>query len=90
MAISPEDIQSFREEIKALLAESDDDSVEFSICDIALLQQLDSSGEPIWEFMAENYQPAEGRKNIWELFEAVSNEFEIEQDGFEDFYVSPV
>ena len=68
-----------RERVELIEEDDDSDAASFSISELDFLENQ-------FEFHAANYNP----KNTCDFFEllASSDEFECEQDGYEDFYVS--
>lgn len=85
--ITQQQIDDFRAFCKKTLA--DDDSGYFTIGDFEEFEEETEDGEPLWEFHAANYDPPETH-DILELFTSVSDEFQIEQHGYDEFYVVPV
>lgn len=59
----------------------------FSLCGVPLFDETKDDGEPLWECHAANHDP-DDTHDIFELFGEMSDEFLIEQDGYEDFFVS--
>ena len=83
--ITQQQIDDFRAFCKETLAE--DDSGYFSHYDE--FDKETEDGDPLWEFHATNYDPPETH-DIFELFTSVDDEFQIEQHGYDEFYVVPV
>ena len=81
--ITEEHIAAFREECNRL--SQNGGTFSASCCDLTMEENDD--GEPLWE-----YEDNEDREfetyNIYDLFEAVENEFEIEEDSWDSFFVT--
>lgn len=80
-----------REEFRTFCAECVDEDEDgcgyFSLCGVPLFEETLDDGTNLWECHAQNYDPDETH-DILELFGMMADEFLIEQDGYEDFYVS--
>ena len=87
--ITQEQKDEFRAFCEEAVTESEHGCGYFSLCAVPLFDEETEDGTNLWECHAQNYDP-DNTHDIFELFGEVADEFRIERDGYEDFFVSRV
>jgi len=82
--ITAEDTAAFREYCREQLAAEEDGVVYFTIESYGPFQEETEDGWSLWDFCPDG----DDSHDILELFESVSDEFEIEEEGHGSFFIS--
>lgn len=88
--ITEEQTKAFREYCASEVLEAMEEEngvAYFTIESYDPFEETLEDGEPLWEFHASNYEP-DTSHDIYELFRSVSDEFEIEEEGYGSFFIS--